>query len=271
MAGVQRQKDSQGKWRYRVQFYDPTGKRHSVWLGRTSHQNAKETGGHIEFLVDAAKYSTTIPARTIAWLQEDAPENVVNRLADAGLCNSRERGTLGAFIDAYIASREDAADNTIRNYKNSRWQLVNFFGADKQLHEISEGDADDWRQWLVNKEYSDSTISKAVKHAKHFLLMAKHKGLVRTNPFHHLRAGGEENEARKQFIEQGIIDRVIEQAPDTQWKLIIALARYGGLRCPSEVLALTWADVDWEADKITVSSPKTKRQGKPYRVIPLFP
>jgi len=57
----------------------------------------------------------------------------------------------------------------------------------------------------------------------------------------------------------------------SQWKLIIALARYGGLRCPSEVLALTWADVDWEQGRITVTSAKTKKQGKAYRVIPLFP
>jgi integrase len=110
-----------------------------------------------------------------------------------------------------------------------------------------------------------------VKHAKHFLLMAKRKGLVRLNPFQHLKAGGEENESRKRFINQATIDRAIEIAPETQWKLIIALARYGGLRCPSEILALSWADVDWEQGRITVTSPKTKRHGKAYRVIPLFP
>ena len=79
------------------------------------------------------------------------------------------------------------------------------------------------------------------------------------------------HENRKRFIEQHIIDRAIEMAADTQWKLIIALARYGGLRCPSEVLALSWADVDWENWRITVTSPKTKKQGKAYRVVPLFP
>ena len=163
------------------------------------------------------------------------------------------------------------ADNTTRNFENSRQKLVDYFGADKPLHEISMGDADDWQQQLANQNYSDATISKAVKHAKHFLSMAKRKGLVRANPFHHLRARGEENEARKAFIERHTIDRVIEVAPDTQWKLIIALARYGGLRCPSELLALTWAHIDWETGRITVMSSKTKRQGKAYRVIPLFP
>ena len=271
MAGIQRQKDSKGKWRYRIQFYDPTGERHSVWLGRVSGQVAKEVAGHIENVVDAAKYSTSVPAKTAAWLQEKAPENVIVCLANAGLCNSRERGTLGLFIDDYIKSREDAAKNTVRNFKNSRQKLVDYFGADKRLHDITPGDADDWRQWLVNQKYSDSTISKAVKHAKQYLTIAKRKRLVQSNPFNHLKAGGEHNESRKRFIERKTIDCVIEQAPDIQWKLIIALARYGGLRCPSEVLALTWADVNWEAGKVTVTSPKTKRQGKAYRVIPLFP
>ena len=271
MAGVQRQKDSKGKWRYRIQFYDPTGKRQSVWLGRVSCNHANDVASHIENLVDAVKHGTTVPAKSLAWLQVEATDKVSKRLADAGLCNARERSTLGAFIHGYIESREDASENTVRNFNNSRQKLDDFFGAETALHDITTGDADDWRQWLVNQKYSEATISKAVKHAKHFLLIAKRKGLLRENPFHHLKAGGEENESRKRFIEHQIIDRAIEIAPNTQWKLIIALVRYGGLRCPSEVLALTWADIDWEAGKITVTSPKTKRQGKAYRVMPLFP
>lgn len=271
MAGVQRQKDAKGKWRYRIQFYDVAGGRHSLWLGRVSESHANSVASHIDNLIDAAKYGTTIPAKTMAWLQEEAADKVIDSLSRAGLCHPRERGTLEAFIEAYVRSREDASANTVRNFHNSRRKLVEFFGAEKPLHEITAGDADDWRQWLVNQGLSAATISKAVKHAKHFLLMAKRKGLVRTNPFHHLRAGGEENEGRKRFIARAIIDRAIEAAPDIQWKLIIALARYGGLRCPSEILALTWGDVNWELGRITVASHKTKRLGKPFRVIPLFP
>jgi hypothetical protein len=57
-----------------------------------------------------------------------------------------------------------------------------------------------------------------------------------------------------------------------EWKLLFALSRYGGLRCPSEHLALTWADIDWERDRIRVRSPKTEHhEGKDHRIIPLFP
>jgi len=34
---------------------------------------------------------------------------------------------------------------------------------------------------------------------------------------------------------------------------------------------LTWGDIDWERCRLTVPSPKTEGQGKPYRVIPIFP
>ena len=64
---------------------------------------------------------------------------------------------------------------------------------------------------------------------------------------------------------------MLEACPDHHWRLIVALSRYGGLRCPSEVLSLRWQDVNWESERIIVQSPKTKRHGKGTRTIPLFP
>jgi integrase len=54
--------------------------------------------------------------------------------------------------------------------------------------------------------------------------------------------------------------------------LIIGLARYGSLRCRSEVLSLQWQDVDCVHARIRVRSPKTEHHpGKASRLIPLFP
>ena len=55
-------------------------------------------------------------------------------------------------------------------------------------------------------------------------------------------------------------------------RLIVALSRFGGLRCPSEHLALKWGHIDWSRSRITVPSPKTEHHaGKSSRTIPLFP
>jgi integrase len=40
---------------------------------------------------------------------------------------------------------------------------------------------------------------------------------------------------------------------------------------PSEPLLLTWNDVDWEHDRLTVHTTKTAYCGKERRIIPIFP
>ena len=65
---------------------------------------------------------------------------------------------------------------------------------------------------------------------------------------------------------------LLEVAPDAQWRLLIALARFGGLGIPTEALSLRWEDIDWDSGRITVHSPKTEHHpGGESRVIPLFP
>jgi Phage integrase family len=65
--------------------------------------------------------------------------------------------------------------------------------------------------------------------------------------------------------------KLLAAARDHHWRSILSLSRQGGLRCPSEVLSLRWQDIDWEAGRIVVQSPKTEQHpGKETRTIPLF-
>ena len=63
---------------------------------------------------------------------------------------------------------------------------------------------------------------------------------------------------------------MIQAAPNAEWRLLIALSRWGGLRVPSEALALEWRHIDWAGGTFTVPCSKTARTGKPYRVVPIF-
>ena len=47
---------------------------------------------------------------------------------------------------------------------------------------------------------------------------------------------------------------MINACPDAEWRLIVALARFGGIRIPSELVTLRWSDINWEEDKITIHS-----------------
>lgn len=82
----------------------------------------------------------------------------------------------------------------------------------------------------------------------------------------------EANAARGFFVTREAAEAVAAKCPDVQWRVIFALCRYGGLRCPSEVLGLRWADVVWDRNRMVVRSPKTEgHEGKGQRVVPLFP
>lgn len=65
------------------------------------------------------------------------------------------------------------------------------------------------------------------------------------------------NRQREFFVSLEMAEKVLDAFLDSQWRLLFALSRYGGLRCPSERLALRWIDIDWERNGIRIESPKT--------------
>ena len=130
-----------------------------------------------------------------------------------------------------------------------------------------------FRLWLVGeKGYAVATVSMHVKKARQFFSAAIEDRLLEENPFHKVEAGSQENQSRFYFVPREDAEKVLEACPDAEWRALFALARWGGLRVPSEVLALRWVDIDWERDRMVVTSSKTAHhEGKGTRIVPLFP
>jgi integrase len=109
-------------------------------------------------------------------------------------------------------------------------------------------------------------VVSSIKRARQFFKAALRNKLVAENVLIDVKASGQANKDRQFHIDREVIFRVIDAAPDAEWRLLIALSRFGGLRCPSEHLALRWQDIDWERNRFRVESPKTGQ-----RWIPIFP
>ncbi|MBN1124561.1 MAG: site-specific integrase [Sedimentisphaerales bacterium] len=119
---------------------------------------------------------------------------------------------------------------------------------------------------------AENTVRRTIGKARQFFKAAVRSHLIPANPFDDIPAALRENKSRHYFISRQEADQVLEACPDAQWRLIFVLCRYGGLRCPSEVLSLQWQDIDWERSRIKVTSPKTAHHvGHEFRIIPLFP
>ncbi|WP_437188565.1 tyrosine-type recombinase/integrase [Planctomicrobium sp. SH668] len=181
---------------------------------------------------------------------------------------------LGEFIERFINTRSDIKESTRTVWKRCHKHLVRFFGADRLIATIDTGEAKDFRQHLLSRDMVENTVRKMCSVASQFFSDAADRGIVVTNPFHNkaIPRTTRENRSRDFFITREMAYRVLEACPNAEWRLLFALSRFGGLRCPSEHLAMKWADVRWDQERIIVSSPKTEHhEGKSQRVIPLFP
>ena len=197
--------------------------------------------------------------------------------------------TLAGFVDAYIAKRMAAkkadgtpeyAPSTFLWYNQTRRRLVDYYGATRPLDRINAAETKDWRQWLAtDQKLGENTIAKTCSFAKQFFGDAVDREILAKNPFEKMKnLTVNENRDRDYFVTRDVAAAIIDACPDAEWRLIFALSRFGGLRCPSEHLRLKWEDVHFgdgsEADpgKITVHSSKTRRHtDKGVRVLPLFP
>jgi integrase len=260
-------------------------------LGAVTKAQATQAKGYIESLASTRRGNLTLPPTTAEWLR-DLKVDFHALLAERGLCDPRERTDgaapsvtrLDTFLDGYIARRTDVKAATIIWYQHVRRCLVEFFGANKSLYEINAGDAKDFRRWLTRAKdktnpkaggqgLGENTARKRCAIAKQMFADALDRELIARNPFgkmEGLSVGA--SDGRDYFVTCEEAAMVLQACPDAHWKLLFALSRYGGLRCPSEHLSLLWGDVDFESGKIIVRSPKTAHhEGKEQRVIPLFP
>ena len=90
--------------------------------------------------------------------------------------------------------------------------------------------------------------------------------MITVSPFDGLKAGSQMNPNRAFFVTWEAIEVVPEACPDAEWRLVVGLARYAGLRCPSEMVEMTWADVDWGRGVLMVRSPKNEHHGGHHAV-----
>jgi integrase len=275
-------KDKNG--RKRILFFNQDGERKVLRIGKETMGNARTIATRIEFLVAAKRNGTVPEPDTIGWLASIG-DDFHTKLADHGLVAPRAKAaniTLRAFLDGYIARRSDVKRGTAIVYGHTRRCLVKYFGPDKPLSEITVADAKDWRRWLAQSKnvveekggqgLSDNTVRRRCGIARQFFNDAVERRLIAENPFAKMKGVAvRANKSRYYFVSRDEAQAVLDTCPNDQWKLLFALSRYGGLRCPSEHLALRWGDIDWEGGRITIRSPKTEHhEGKGERVIPLF-
>jgi len=258
---------------WRIQWKFPSGKRQTLWLGKVSTRDAQATLRHVDELIDASKSHRSCSRETGVWL-EDCSAELLNKLAKAGLVEleaSKPKPTFEELAKIYH-TRGDIGESTksIRRY----WEtsIVQILGS-KSCDQVNPDDAERLRDALLHKGLKKITVGRMLRFARQVFDIAVSKKHLAENPMAGLKHNFREGKAApREYICPNRIEEILRVMPGP-WKLMTALARYAGLRSPSESLLLRWSDVHLEAKcpYLHVTSPKTESQGKAWRDVPISP
>ena len=203
---------------------------------------------------------------------EGLPEKTERKLADAGFLPAVPSRNLDNFLNDFIQKYSvKKSPHSIRNMETAM-QLITTHFAGRSVASITTEDADNWYAWRA-RSVATTTLNRDVRRIKQIFEKAVEYEMIDKNPFRFLKGGSSINPDRFEFVDRDRIDRVLDACDCQQWRTIIALARFGGIRVHSELIALRWENVDFDGEKrkdrtpnLVVPNCKTKR-----RMMPLFP
>ena len=256
---------------YRLQFRTVDKRKRSIWLGEISKREATKFHACVEDLIASSK-TGSIDARVMEWAN-GIDERFKTVLAQYGLIPKqvlptvspdRDVRLLGDFVDHYLSEQKHFSTITRANFKQVRSWAVDYFGAKCVVASITPAKFVSWMTWMVHcdegeerKTLSPSWAKKHAKRLRQILAYGVSARLLNENVADGIKIGDETNDDRKYYVDRATASEVIEHCPTIEWKLIFALARFCGLRVPTEVHVLKWSDVLWDQNKLRIESKKT--------------
>ncbi len=255
------------------------GKRSKISLGKVTKKQAEATKLRMEQLVQDRRLGTPHDSALLEWIKELAPD-LRRRLTSIGLLEAQQSAiTLEELIEKFLAANM-VKPGTAATYKQCTDSLIRVLGATTPIDSITAADADRWKAEIASsgrvrevkgpRSLSVATVAKRVNIAKAIFNRAKRWKLISSSPFEGMKSGSQSNPSREHYVSQEDMQKILDACPDIQTRAFVAIARYAGLRCNSEISQLKWSDINWERKSLTVRSPKTEgKAGHAVRIVPI--
>ena len=245
-------------------------KRPKITLGRCTLKHARESKSCIEALARGE-----MNAAIQEWIDK-LPDGLRTRLERLRLVkpHNGSRWTVADFIADYIERRTDVKEQTRKRWRYVENNMSVFFRG-VNVGDVSVQQAKNFRVYLkTTAGLAENTVRRHIGTVRQFFNAAIDAEIISKNPFKHkeLPVSVRPNKARTFYVTPEIAQSVLDACPNTQWRLIFGLARFGGLRCPSEVIRLKWEDLDFEHERFIVHATKTEHHADGgIRTVPMFP
>lgn len=251
------------------------GKRRAVRLGKLTERQAEEAHRRLDRLEQDHREGLPPDGLSLAWL-ETLGSTLQSRVIATGLIEQAGPGeqpkshrTVGKLVAEWLTTL-DVEPQTRRNYRQVTLGLVEYFGEDREVASIIPADGDKYRAWLSSDGRSRSTVSRVIGTARRVMEYARRLRWIADNPLTHLHRSGEFNEERNWYVTPELCSKLVELSTSPELGAMVALSRWASFRGPSEFQHLRWGDVDFAAETVLITAPKTKRyRGGSTRVAPL--
>ena len=258
MASLVRQKTGRG-----IQFRGADGKRRTLRLGRMTTREASAVLVRVERLI-ACRAAGEKPTPELRDWVAGLDVMLQKRIVAVGLIDRPGGGLFRDLAERYLASKRGGVKASTLTRLGQSMTSLNVEIGNRTVRSLTRADADAVRVAFL-KTFSEATTRKRLSDCRSVLRHAVRDGLRSDNPFDEVAVSAIAT-TRHAWVSAATARDVMDVLPSSEWRLLFALARWGGLRIPSEPLLLRWGDVDWDRKSFNVIG-----KGSAIRRVPLFP
>ena len=259
MATLRRK--TNGTWE--IQFRDEYGQRKTITLSgrKFTERTARQLKDAVEVLIHKKiNGDPTQHKPTQTWVEGAAPA-IREKLARYDLCQVSSRHTVTELWDEFLDQYEFKTESTRTTYLHARERFNLYFRKPGELiARLTPDRMEAWKAFLLDKGYGQPTIAGTVRKTKTLFNWAVKQKLLVESPLKGVGEGSFLNPAKTREVTMVEYHRLLDACPCQEWRVIITLARIGGLR-PCEIMVLRWSDIGIgeNRDRMRVYSPKLQR------------
>ena len=212
---------------YEIRFFDQHGQRVLVYIGGRKYNEklANELVGIVEKLVYFRDNDEVPDKKTLAWLESATPE-IREKLAKAGLIEIPKTHTVKEVWDLFLKQKTDVKDSTKKTYDDAKRRFFGFFKEGEILSELTQTRMRQWKTSLL-ETLAESTVAGTVTKVKAVFNWTVEAGMIEESPLDGVGRGSFVNKENDRFITNEEYKRLLDACPCLDWRVIIALVRYG--------------------------------------------
>jgi integrase len=171
--------------------------------------------------------------------------------------------------DSLIRTGDQIRESTRVEYRSAMEEFISVIG-DVDYTIVRQMHGELFRQTCLDRENTPATVTKKLREIKRFFQLAIERQQLDVHPLKYVKVPRSPKKKIRIYSEDEC-DRILRAASQIQnnaileWDILVTLAITTGMR-KSELLNLTWADIDFEAQIVEVSPKESTAETWEWRI-----